>query len=75
MARVKPGDGDPRTGFSPLGKTVTSAQRDQAARAYAQWYLGDPDWWDVLQSAAADPERTLQALEADGFDNVKEIYG
>jgi hypothetical protein len=47
---------------------------DRAARAYAQWHIGDPSWWDALKAAAESPDETLAVLEADGMDVDAEGY-
>jgi uncharacterized protein YbjT (DUF2867 family) len=61
---------DPRVVAKQTAQThriVSAADRNRAARAFAQWHLGDADWWDTLQAAAADPDGTLRTLEAEGF--------
>jgi hypothetical protein len=45
----------------------TPARRRQAARAWAQWNLGDPAWADDVLAAWADPEATLEQLRAEGW--------
>lgn len=40
----------------------------QAARAYAQWHLGYPEWADQIIHAYEHPYETLEILRSDGMD-------
>lgn len=37
----------------------------KAARKYATWYLGDPNWADNILHAYLNPERTLARLQSE----------
>jgi hypothetical protein len=39
-----------------------------AARAYAQWNLGDPSWADLILAAAENPTATWAGLKEEGME-------
>lgn len=43
----------------------------QAARAYARWYLGDPNWADIILDAADAPTLTWHKLADEGDEVAK----
>lgn len=42
----------------------------QAARAYAQWHIGDPDWADSIVDAYLHPKQALEQLDADRAEEL-----
>lgn len=47
----------------------STTERLEAARAYAAWHIGHPDWADSIIDAYMHPERALEELAADKEDN------
>lgn len=58
-------DGHPTWEPQPLGGDRIAARR--AARAVAQWEIGDPLWADVILDAAANPEAALARITREGY--------
>lgn len=41
-----------------------------AARAYAEWNIGDPSWADLILMAYLHPDMALAELQAAGWEGV-----
>jgi hypothetical protein len=46
-----------------MTKKELDARGLAAARRYAQWHIGDPNWADSILAAYVDPEGTIADLD------------